>query len=84
MLELWDSGYRIGARFENVGGLKVRSPVTMGGVRVGRVTAVDYDGNASFACRAGKRRLHLRKARVQNEERGFIESFVEVDFFSMN
>ena len=38
-----DSGYPIGARFENVGGLKVRSPVTMGGVRVGRVTGIDYD-----------------------------------------
>jgi phospholipid/cholesterol/gamma-HCH transport system substrate-binding protein len=37
------SGYHIGARFENVGGLKVRSAVTMGGVRVGRVTGIHYD-----------------------------------------
>jgi phospholipid/cholesterol/gamma-HCH transport system substrate-binding protein len=36
-------GYRVIARFENIGGLKVRSPVTSGGVRVGRVTAIDYD-----------------------------------------
>lgn len=35
--------YRITARFENIGGLKVRSPVTVGGVRVGRVAAIDYD-----------------------------------------
>jgi len=35
--------YRLTARFENIGGLKVRSPVTSGGVRVGRVAAIDYD-----------------------------------------
>ncbi len=37
-------GYRLTARFENIGGLKVRSPVTVSGVRVGRVTAIRYDG----------------------------------------
>ncbi len=37
------SGYLVKARFENVSGLKVRSPVTVAGVRVGRVTAIDYD-----------------------------------------
>ena len=36
-------GYRLTARFENVGGLKVRSPVTVSGVRIGRVSAIDYD-----------------------------------------
>ncbi|HGG59356.1 MAG TPA: outer membrane lipid asymmetry maintenance protein MlaD [Gammaproteobacteria bacterium] len=29
--------------FDNIGGLKVRSPVTMSGVRVGRVSAIGYD-----------------------------------------
>lgn len=38
-------GYQLSARFDNVGGLKVRSPVTMGGVRVGRVTGIGYDQN---------------------------------------
>lgn len=38
-----DAGYELIARFENVGGLKVRSPVSVGGVRVGRVAAIDYD-----------------------------------------
>jgi phospholipid/cholesterol/gamma-HCH transport system substrate-binding protein len=38
-----DRGYTIKARFENVSGLKVRSPVTVAGVRVGRVTAIDFD-----------------------------------------
>jgi phospholipid/cholesterol/gamma-HCH transport system substrate-binding protein len=36
-------GYLITAAFENVGGLKVRAPVTVSGVRVGRVDAIDYD-----------------------------------------
>ncbi len=38
--------YTLTAAFENVGGLKVRSPVTVSGVRVGRVNAIDYDTNA--------------------------------------
>ena len=40
-----DSGYVITARFENIGGLKVRSPVTVAGVRVGRVSGIDFDNN---------------------------------------
>ena len=36
-------GYRVEARFQNVGGLKVRSPVTMAGVRVGQVAGIRYD-----------------------------------------
>lgn len=35
--------YTVTAHFENIGGLKVRSPVTVGGVRVGRVSGIDYD-----------------------------------------
>ena len=38
-------GYRLTARFENIGGLKVRAPVTMAGVRVGRVTEIGFDDN---------------------------------------
>jgi phospholipid/cholesterol/gamma-HCH transport system substrate-binding protein len=36
-------GYRLKARFHNVGSLKVRSPVNMAGVRIGRVEAIDVD-----------------------------------------
>ncbi len=36
-------GYIVNARFENIGGLKVRSPVRLGGVRIGRVNAINYD-----------------------------------------
>jgi phospholipid/cholesterol/gamma-HCH transport system substrate-binding protein len=35
--------YRITARFDNIGGLKVRSPVVAGGVLVGRISSIDYD-----------------------------------------
>jgi len=35
--------YIIKARFDNVGGLKVRSPVSAGGVRIGRVTNIQYN-----------------------------------------
>jgi phospholipid/cholesterol/gamma-HCH transport system substrate-binding protein len=35
--------YIISATFENVGGLKERAPVTVSGVLVGRVDAIDYD-----------------------------------------
>ncbi|WP_320167367.1 MULTISPECIES: outer membrane lipid asymmetry maintenance protein MlaD [Methylophaga] len=38
-----ESGYELIAEFENIGGLKVRSPVTMAGVRVGRVTNITLD-----------------------------------------
>lgn len=36
-------GYQVSARFDNVGSLKVRAPVTMAGVRVGRVEAIAFD-----------------------------------------
>lgn len=36
-------GYRLTARFSNVGSLKARSPVSMAGVRVGRVEDVSFD-----------------------------------------
>jgi phospholipid/cholesterol/gamma-HCH transport system substrate-binding protein len=35
--------YQVTARFENVGGLKVKAPVTMAGVEVGRVQDIGYD-----------------------------------------
>jgi phospholipid/cholesterol/gamma-HCH transport system substrate-binding protein len=35
--------YSVTARFENVGTLKVRAPVSMSGVTIGRVTAIEFD-----------------------------------------
>jgi phospholipid/cholesterol/gamma-HCH transport system substrate-binding protein len=36
-------GYEIKARFDNIGSLKSRSPVTMAGVKIGRVKEVAFD-----------------------------------------
>ena len=38
-----DSTYTLQANFSNIGGLKVRSPVKVGGVVVGRVSQIDLD-----------------------------------------
>jgi phospholipid/cholesterol/gamma-HCH transport system substrate-binding protein len=35
--------YQIIARFDNIGGLKVRSPVAAGGVKIGRVSDIRYN-----------------------------------------
>jgi phospholipid/cholesterol/gamma-HCH transport system substrate-binding protein len=41
-----DDSYIISATFENIGGLKERAPVTVSGVRIGRVDAINYDLDA--------------------------------------
>lgn len=39
-----DSGvYRVTARFDEIGGLKVRAPVSMAGIRIGQVVALEFD-----------------------------------------
>jgi phospholipid/cholesterol/gamma-HCH transport system substrate-binding protein len=49
-LKVADSGisgngetYQLHAKFDNIGGLKVRSPVKVGGVVVGRVSSIELD-----------------------------------------
>jgi phospholipid/cholesterol/gamma-HCH transport system substrate-binding protein len=49
-LKVADSGisgsgntYQLYAKFDNIGGLKVRSPIKVGGVVVGRVSAISLD-----------------------------------------
>ncbi len=36
-------GYRLTAKFQNIGGLKVGAKIAMGGVTIGRVEAIDLD-----------------------------------------
>ena len=36
-------GYTLVAKFENVGGLKPRAPVSASGVRIGQVESIEYD-----------------------------------------
>ena len=38
-----ESVYTVEARFENIGSLRTRAPVTMSGVTIGRVTKVSFD-----------------------------------------
>jgi phospholipid/cholesterol/gamma-HCH transport system substrate-binding protein len=38
-----EGGYTVTARFDNIGDLKPGSPVTMAGVRVGRVESIKFD-----------------------------------------
>ena len=40
---LGDSGYRLTAGFDQIGGLKPGAPVSMSGVTVGRVESIGYD-----------------------------------------
>ncbi len=44
-----DGTYEIRAEFDNIGGLKERSPVSAGGVRVGKVSAITYNNEAFTA-----------------------------------
>lgn len=37
--------YQVQARFDNIGGLKTRAPVTMAGVRIGRVRGISFDND---------------------------------------
>jgi len=39
-------GYEVTAHFENIGGLKIKSPITMAGVVVGRVTDIGFDSES--------------------------------------
>lgn len=38
-----DETFRVTARFDNVGSLRPRAPVSMSGVTIGRVTRIDFD-----------------------------------------
>jgi len=40
-----NEAYHVQARFDNIGQLKTRAPVTIGGVRVGRVSDIKIDEN---------------------------------------
>ncbi len=37
------ANYELTASFENIGGLNVKAPVAIGGVKIGRVTAIELD-----------------------------------------
>ena len=41
-----EDGYKIKGYFENIGSLKVRAPVSMAGVNIGRVSAINFDSES--------------------------------------
>ncbi|MDH3719754.1 MAG: outer membrane lipid asymmetry maintenance protein MlaD [Planctomycetota bacterium] len=41
-----DETYKVEARFDNVGSLKARAPVSMSGVTIGRVTNIRFDSDS--------------------------------------
>lgn len=41
-----EGGYDVKASFENIGSLKVRAPVAMAGVNIGRVTGIEFDSDS--------------------------------------
>jgi phospholipid/cholesterol/gamma-HCH transport system substrate-binding protein len=42
-LRIDDRSYRVTARFANAGSLKLRAPVSVAGVRIGRITDIQFD-----------------------------------------
>lgn len=52
-----DESYQVYAYFDEIGGLKTRAPVTIAGVRVGRVGNIELDTNSFQA----KVTLHINK-----------------------
>jgi phospholipid/cholesterol/gamma-HCH transport system substrate-binding protein len=40
-----EAGFKVTASFENIGGLKVRAPVAMAGVKVGEVSSIRLDSS---------------------------------------
>jgi len=52
-----EDGYEIIARFDNIGGLNERAYVSMAGVRIGRVTGVEFDRETFQA----KVRMNIRQ-----------------------
>jgi phospholipid/cholesterol/gamma-HCH transport system substrate-binding protein len=60
-----EPSYRLTARFGNVGGLKVGAPVSMGGVTIGRVEAIDFDSKDYKA--VARLRIQRRYARIPDD-----------------
>jgi phospholipid/cholesterol/gamma-HCH transport system substrate-binding protein len=40
------NSYQVSAKFDNIGGLQVRAPVTMAGVKIGRVNEIQLDSDS--------------------------------------
>lgn len=64
-----NTSYQLRAKFENTGGLKVRAPVKMAGVVVGRVASIDLDNKlyeAVATLRIDERYNHIPRDTTAN------------------
>ncbi len=67
-----DAGYQLEARFDEIGGLRVRAPVTISGVQVGRVTSIHIDNQeyrAVVRMEIDPEKLPLQQLGEQGEQR---------------
>ena len=60
-----DEGYTLTARFDNIGSLKLRSPVSMSGVKVGRVSSIIFDDEMLEA--VVELRIDARYSKIPND-----------------
>jgi phospholipid/cholesterol/gamma-HCH transport system substrate-binding protein len=66
------AGYNVTAKFDNIGDLKVGAPVTMAGVRIGRVTSVGIDSDDFKA--AVKMRIDKTYAQIPDDSDAAIQT----------
>jgi len=64
-IALRDDNYRLTATFDNIGGLKVGAPVSIGGVTIGRVEAIEYDSKLYKA--VARLAIQTRYNRIPND-----------------
>lgn len=63
---LWGSNeYEVSAYFSNVGGLKVKSPVKLGGVKIGSISEINYDDSKYQAL--VKMKLNARYTKIPQD-----------------
>ena len=60
-----EGGYTLTARFDNVGSLKLRAPVAVSGVKIGRVTSIAFDDEMLEA--VVKMRIDSRYDKIPND-----------------
>jgi len=64
-LSFGSPGYRLTAKFENIGGLKVGAPVSMSGVKIGQVESIDFD-NTEYKAKV-ELRIQQRFSEIPND-----------------
>ncbi|GBE08510.1 putative phospholipid ABC transporter-binding protein MlaD [bacterium BMS3Bbin11] len=76
--------YQVKAQFDNIGGLKVRAPVTMAGVRIGRVSKISlnsasYQAQVTMDISGAYNKLPIDSSASINTQGLLGEQFVSLD-----